>query len=199
MIENVIFDIGKVLVSFEWQKYLQDIGIKGEAYKQIAEHIFEDAWIQMDKEDCDEAETRRRAVEAVPDYPREANLVYDRLYDISAPFDYAFGWLQSVKDRGYKIYLLSNFGRFPFEVLSKKYTFLGLADGRVISYELEEVKPDRAIYDFLLQKYDLNPSQCVFIDDREENVATAQALGMTGIVFASYEQASRQLDVILQG
>lgn len=197
MIKNVIFDIGKVLVSFEWQKYLHDIGIEGEAYRQIAEHIFEDAWIRMDKEACDEAETRRRAVEAVPDYPREANMVYDHLYDISSPFDYAYDWLQSVKDRGYKIYLLSNFGKFPFEVLSPKYTFLELADGRVISYELEEVKPDRAIYDFLLQKYHLNPAQCVFIDDRRENVAAAQELGMTGIVFTGYEQASRQLDRIL--
>ena len=54
-------------------------------------------------------------------------------------------------------------------------------------------KPDRRIYGVLFQKYDIDPKQAVFIDDRRENVDEAIAAGMKGILFESYEQAKEEL------
>ncbi len=197
MIKNVIFDIGKVLVSYEWLAFIKSLGIEGDALTQISENLFGRAWEEMDRCACDKEEMVRRSIEAVPDYPNEIKLIYDNLSGISDPFEYSSKWLQSVKDRGRNVYLLSNFGMFPFETLSKKYDFLKIADGAVISYQVLEVKPERYIYEYLLEKYNLEPSECVFIDDRRENIETAVSLGINGILFTDYEDAAGKLDELL--
>ena len=66
-------------------------------------------------------------------------------------------------------------------------------DGGIISYELGLVKPDDKIYKALMEKYNIVPERAVFIDDREENVQAARALGIKGIIFENYEQARREL------
>lgn len=198
MIKNVIFDIGSVLVSFDWQEFLQKLGITGEAYEVISEHIFNDMWGKLDKCACDESETRKRLLEAAEDYHDEIKLICDNIYDISSPYEYACDWVNDLKQRGYNVYLLSNFGKFQFETLLKKYDFVRLVDGKVISYEIEEVKPDKAIYEHLLEKYSLKPHECVFIDDREENIDTAVRLGINGIVFTTYNETRNMLDEFLK-
>ncbi len=58
---------------------------------------------------------------------------------------------------------------------------------------IHEIKPDRAIFDALAEKYGLNLGECVFIDDREDNVEAAKSYGMQGIVFTGYEDACEKL------
>lgn len=70
-------------------------------------------------------------------------------------------------------------------------------DGGIFSYLVNCVKPDEEIYYKLFEKYDLNPAECVFIDDTPANIETARRLGMQGIVFESYEQSSSELTRIL--
>ena len=53
----------------------------------------------------------------------------------------------------------------------------------MISGEIHKVKPDRAIYDYLLTTYALNPQECIFIDDNPANIAMAESLGITGYLF----------------
>lgn len=198
MIKNIIFDMGKVLVSFEWQDFLQKLGITGEAYDVISRHIFNDMWIKLDKYACNESETRKRFLEAAKDYPDEVKLICDNIYDISSPYEYACDWIRELKKRGYNVYLLTNFGKFQFETLLKKYVFVRLVDGKVVSYEIEEVKPDKAIYEHLLEKYSLKPDECVFIDDREENIEAAVCLGINGIVFTTYDETRNKLEKFLK-
>ena len=62
---------------------------------------------------------------------------------------------------------------------------------------MKMVKPNADIYEHLLREYGLEPEECVFIDDRAENVEAARALGMKGIVFAGYEQACEELKKML--
>ena len=58
---------------------------------------------------------------------------------------------------------------------------------------MKKIKPNADIYEHLLKEYSLCADECVFIDDREENIGTARKLGMKGIVFVSYEQACEEL------
>ena len=51
------------------------------------------------------------------------------------------------------------------------------------------MKPDPEIYRTLLRRYDLKAEECIFIDDTEENVRSAENLGFKGIVFTGYEDA----------
>jgi len=59
------------------------------------------------------------------------------------------------------------------------------------------VKPDPEIYKTLLRRYNLKAEECVFIDDTEENVVSAQKIGLNGIVFTGYEDAVARLDEIV--
>lgn len=198
MIKNVVFDIGIVLVTFRWAELIRELNLGEGACQAISRDIFGDVWGRLDGEDCDEDEYRRIFEETVPQYKAEINKVLDSINDISDPHDYAALWIQSLKDKGYRVYLLSNFGRYPFETLRKKYDFVNLVDGKVISYEVKKMKPDEAIYRELFERYDLNPRECIFVDDRPENIETAQTLGMQGILFTSYEDARVKLEEALR-
>ena len=70
-------------------------------------------------------------------------------------------------------------------------------DGGVFSCHIHAVKPKPAIYEYLLNKYHLKAEESVFFDDREVNVNAANALGIHGIVFSSYEQARDDLEHLI--
>ncbi|XBG91786.1 HAD-IA family hydrolase [Enterococcus cecorum] len=72
-----------------------------------------------------------------------------------------------------------------------------ILDGKVLSYEVEMVKPDVAIYQYLLDKYGLEAQNCVFLDDIKGNIEAAQSLGMQGIQVLSENQALADLKVLL--
>ena len=103
-----------------------------------------------------------------------------------------------LKEQGYKVFLLSNYGKTSFEAARDhgRLSFLPLVDGSVISYEVQIVKPEPGIYHALLEKYDLKAEECVFLDDRADNIEAARALGFLGIVVESYEQAKKELETI---
>jgi putative hydrolase of the HAD superfamily len=94
---------------------------------------------------------------------------------------------------------LSNYPKSIFALHEEKgkFTFIDKIDGKVVSGYEGISKPDAGIYELLMDRYGLKADECVFIDDRPENIEVAKALGMEGIVFESYEQASIELENIV--
>ena len=68
----------------------------------------------------------------------------------------------------------------------------------MFSYMCHAIKPEKEIFENLLNKYDLKAEECVFIDDRAENIEGAERVGFVGIQFKSYEQAKESLDKYLE-
>ena len=100
-------------------------------------------------------------------------------------------WLRSLRPT-YRTGLLSNAWSDLRDILH----YLGLADAfdtMVISAEERLLKPDPAIYRLVLRRLAVQPHQAVFVDDREENIAAAQALGMHAVLFRSTAQALADL------
>lgn len=97
--------------------------------------------------------------------------------------------------RKHQLYILSNFSRSSFELLKQFHQpVLDLFDGHVLSGHVGYAKPDRRIYEHLLDTYNLAAQSCIFIDDEESKVTAACALGMHGIVcdtVPNVEQALR--------
>jgi putative hydrolase of the HAD superfamily len=197
MLDTVIFDLGGVLVDFHPVAGMKEIGFSDEAIDVFKEKIFSGLWEQCDRYPYEDAEIRKLFKKTVPDYEKEVDMLWDNLHPISCTFPYSVGWLKSLKEKGLKIYVLSNFGKRAFEINSEIYPFLEYIDGKVISYELQVVKPEPEIYRTLIERYDINPENAVFIDDREINIEGAVACGLMGIVFESYEQASGELEKML--
>lgn len=196
MIKNIIFDIGDVLVKFRWKELLQDdLGITGEDFERVADATVRDAkmWGEFDRSLLEDEVIIQRCIEKAPEYEKEILSLFAHIKDIVREFPYSEGWVKDLKERGFHIYLLSNYGKTAFEASKDQLGFTSVVDGAVISYQVKKVKPEPEIYEALLNKYSLNPDECVFFDDREENIKAALNFGIHGIVFKNKEQAEQAL------
>lgn len=201
MIKNIIFDIGNVLASFRWKDLFKDLGFIGEAFERIAAATVQHPtmWNEFDRSLMSDEEIITKCIERAPEYEKEIRLLFGKTELLVEEYTYSHEWIKSLKERGYKVYLLSNYGKTSFEAARDKgrLSFLPLVDGGVISYEVQMVKPEQGIYEALLAKYHLKAEECVFLDDRAENVEAAECLGLHGIVFEAYEQAVKELEALL--
>ena len=156
-------------------------------------------WGELDHGIYEEAEILQHFREDNQDHLDAFNLVWDNRGKLVEPYAYAVQWIERLKQAGLKVYLLSNYPREIFALHTECgcFPFLEQVDGKVVSGFVKMVKPNADIYEHLLGEYGLRSEECVFIDDREENVEAARALGMKGIVFESYDQACETLNKLL--
>lgn len=91
--------------------------------------------------------------------------------------DYAETWVRYLKDKGYHVYILSNYATDTLERTEDKLTFLKYVDGAVFSCQVKQIKPEPEIYKTLLGRYHLDPEKSVFLDDRAENCEAARKTG----------------------
>lgn len=200
MIKNVIFDIGNVLVDFRWRALMKELKLSEETQEIFAKTVFGSPWWgELDHGIYEEAEILEHFREDNREHLDEFNLVWDSRGQLVEPYTYALPWIGQLKASGFKVYLLSNYPRDVFALHTECgcFPFLDKVDGKVVSGYVKMVKPDADIYEHLLSEYGLNAAECVFVDDRAENVDTARALGMKGIVFRDYEQARGELEEML--
>lgn len=202
MIKNIIFDIGNVLASFRWKDLFKDLGYTGEKFDRIAAAtvLHPTMWNEFDRSLMSDEEIIAKCVERAPEYEQEIRLIFTKTELLIEEYTYSYNWIMRLKEQGYKVYLLSNYGKTSFEAARDhgRLSFLPVVDGGVISYEVQIVKPEPEIYKKLLEKYNLAAEECVFLDDKAENIEAAQALGFHGIVVESYEQASEALNKIVK-
>lgn len=199
MIKNIIFDIGNVLAAFRWKELLSDLGIRGEVFECVADATVRDEkmWGEFDRSLLSDETIISGCIKKAPQYEKEILSLFANIRDIVSEYPYASTWITNLKQRGYGVYLLSNYGKTAFEATSANMSFLPFVDGRVISYEVKQVKPEPEIYQALLDKYHLVPEECVFLDDRAENIEAAEKLGFHGIVFTSKDAAEKKLEEML--
>ncbi|MBR2669659.1 MAG: HAD family phosphatase [Solobacterium sp.] len=179
-IRNIIFDMGKVLIGFDPEIFMDRAGIFDPADRKIIRREIYDSprWTAMDQGDLDEKEMIRIVKPVLPEHLRNhADYLIGRWFEPIIPVEGMEELVCELKERGYGIYLLSN-----ASVMQKVYwpTILCAKyfDGTVVSADEHVMKPDEKIYTILLERYGLKASECIYIDDREENVSTAGRLGM---------------------
>lgn len=196
MIENIIFDVGNVLVDFDWQTYLKGFGFPQEKYEKIADAVFRSrVWNERDRGLYDEEEYIRQFIAAAPEYAEDIREIMRRSPETIHNFDYSETWVKYLKKQGYHLYILSNYSRYMLDyTIEKEMPFLRYMDGAVFSCEVKEMKPEQAIYRKLLEMYHLDPDRSVFLDDRPENCRGAEAAGIHAIQFKSFKQAAAELE-----
>lgn len=196
MIKNVIFDIGNVLVDFKWRELMEELGLPKALQPEFEKTVFGSHWWgELDHGVLEESEVLEKLREDNKGHLDEFNLIWDNRDKLVKPYPYAVSWIENLKKCGFKVYLLSNYPRDLFSLHTECgcFPFLDKVDGKVVSGFVKMIKPNADIYEHLMKKYGLEPSECVFLDDRAENIEAARALGMKGIVFESYEQANAAL------
>lgn len=199
MIKNIVFDMGMVLVSFNWMEYLEKLNFE----KSMKETMIEKAlgntavWNEHDRGVLSDEEFLEFASREAPEIKEPLRKYMAGVGAIIQEYDYAREWLHSLKVRGYHIYILSNYGAAPFQYAREHFTYFGEADGIVISSEVKMIKPEPGIYRYLLDTYGLIPEETVFLDDRRDNIEAAEKFGINGIVFENYKQGKQALEELL--
>ena len=129
-----------------------------------------------------------------PEYKKEINLFWNHLELAITQFSYTKEWISNMKKEGLHVYILSNYGDWTYQrTKDNALDFLLLTDGDIFSYSVRQVKPDVEIYETLLKKYQLTADECVFIDDRMENIEGAEKAGIHGICFETIGQVKEDL------
>lgn len=196
MIKNIVFDVGKVLVDYTPAQYVKDRGYTPKEQKVILQAIFDSPlWQEMDQG----IHTTREAVEgyirnAPPGYRELIRDAYSQVQDTIHEMPYAGQWVKELKERGYHLYILSNYSEDLYHRTRDKMPFLPYMDGVVFSHQCHLIKPDQEIFRYLCASYGLKPEESVFMDDNAENIRAAEEYGMYAIRFLGYEDAVRKLE-----
>ncbi|MBO0808320.1 MAG: HAD-IA family hydrolase, partial [Actinobacteria bacterium] len=111
-------------------------------------------------------------------------------------FDETVEILAALKAAGVRCYALSNMERETFPLRRRRFAFLEWFDGHVISGIEGVAKPDRKIFQILLERHRLDPGAAVFIDDSPPNVAAARELGLTALPFTSARRLRADLQAL---
>ena len=194
MIKNIIFDIGNVLLDFNPKVYVKS-KVTEEKVEEIYKSIFQSyEWPMLDRGTITEEDAKRNIINRKIENEELINLVFENWYDILIPIQISVKILKKLKQNGYKIYYLSNFHLAAFEHVTKKHDFFGLFDGGVVSYEENLLKPEKEIYEKIVDRYELEPSQTIFIDDTKENVEAAMKSGLKGIILNNPKDLKAQLE-----
>lgn len=198
MIDTIIFDIGRVLLRFEWPEYLSGFSFDDKTYDAVARVVFASPnWNEFDRSAVTDQEVLSLFIREAPEYENEIRMVFENFPSCLKMFPYTLPWLTNLKERGYRLFYLSNYAKTTREKSASELRFLDLMDGGLMSYEIHEVKPDPAIFQALFSRYSIDPKHAVFIDDSPVNRDAARKLGLHTVLFEDYATASEKLDTLL--
>ena len=193
--KNVVFDLGRVV-------FAQDPAKSTAEFKQFFSYVsltpMPQFWTDYDMgvlsfDQVAEELAAYRGVE--PEFAREMITIAIGKQETIRPTEKL---IDELKAAGYKLYVLSNMSREFIDFLRKQKVYENF-DGDVVSCEVGIVKPMPEIYDLLLKRFELNPAETIFIDDRKENVDAAAAKGIATFHFDrnDYEGSCEKLREIL--
>lgn len=193
--KNVVFDLGRVV-------FAQDPAKSTAEFKQFFSYVsltpMPQFWTDYDMgvlsfDQVAEELAAYRGVE--PKFAREMISIAIGKQETIRPTEKL---IDELKAAGYKLYVLSNMSREFIDFLRKQKVYKNF-DGDVVSCEVGIVKPMPEIYDLLIERFDLDPAETIFIDDRKENVDAAAAKGIATFHFDrnDYEGSCERLREIL--
>jgi len=110
--------------------------------------------------------------------------------ELTGLVDYA----RELKEK-YNVFILSNTDEIHFTCIWEDYLELHFLEGNLmLSYELDSVKPQKEIYERALKMFDLKPEDCLFIDDKPENIQGAREFGIAGILYTNFEDTKKDIN-----
>lgn len=200
MIKNIVFDMGMVLVNFDWPAYLKSLPLPEEIKVTMVEKALGNTavWNEHDRGVLSDEEFIEFASKEAPEIKEGLRMYMQGVGAIIEEYDYSKEWLHTLRERGYQIYILSNYGATPFLYAREHFSYFGEAHGIVVSSDVKMIKPEPGIYQYLLDTYGLKPEETVFLDDRQDNIDMARSFGIHGIVFRNFEQGNAELEELLK-
>jgi 2-haloacid dehalogenase len=186
-IETIIFDLGGVLVDWNPEYvYLNEFNGDRKKMQWFFDNICTSSWNEEQDGGYPMADATEERINLFPKYKKLIKMFYGRWEEmLKGEIRETVEILHKLKRKKYKLIALTNWSAETFPVAVKKFKFLKLFDGIVVSGKVKMLKPFPEIYNYTLKKYGLIANKSIFIDDRISNVDGAIKCGINGIQFVS--------------
>ena len=177
-----LFDLGGVFFDWDPNHFYKNVFENIEEREFFLAEVCNDQWNVQQDAGRSIAEAELELIPKFPHYEKEIKMYYkNHRKMIRGVFEESVDILKKLKDKNYDCYVLSNWSAETFAGMIDDYTFLKLFDGLLISGEDKLIKPDHAIYQLARDRFNLNPEETVFIDDKLENIQAAQEMNFKTI------------------
>ena len=182
-ITAVVFDLGNVVLRWDVEGILESLHLDEVQTDKLRKHLFGDrVWLDMDsgllseaaaiEKVCTQSRLSKTAVEQALLAAKESLVPYNKTIEL----------MQEICDAGIPIYCLSNMSSETYAHI-KGYDFFKKFSGIIISGNEGGMKPESRIFRMLLERFDLDPSEILFIDDSLPNIVKARELGINSFHF----------------
>lgn len=189
MIKNIIFDYGGVLLDWNphylYDPYFGDV----DKAEWFLTNICTYEWNAQHDNGKRIAEGTAELIEQHPEWEKEIRMYYDDFMKMmGGQIPGMEDFVKELKANGYHVFGLSNWSEETFALVRHVYQILDLMEDMVISGIERVMKPDHRIFELSLERFGIEASETVFIDDNINNVRAACEVGIQGIHFQSRER-----------
>lgn len=187
MFKNVIFDFGNVLVEFSEKHITAPYISKEKADKFNAVFFDRLYWDRLDDGSLDDEQFKKLICSRLPENLHGAAAEAFDNWHMNLPYiDGMFELVSDLKAQGVKLLLLSNISvgfaeKYAENPMLKK--LFGMFDGLTFSGPIHITKPSKEIFKYITEKFDVDPADCVFVDDSPKNIDGAERTGIKGLLF----------------
>ena len=181
MIRNFIFDIGNVIIPFDFSIALR--ALQAQCQKPILELLEQVDPIKADYE-CGrmgraEFIAKTTAILGFEGTPEDFTKAWQEIFVENPPMN---ALVETLKPH-YPLYLLSNTSDLHADYFEATYPIFKRFNGAVYSHIVCCSKPDRVIYEIAAKQFGIDPKETVFIDDLPANIASAREVGYHAIQY----------------
>jgi 2-haloacid dehalogenase len=194
-IDAVVFDLGGVLLDWDPRHLYRKLFDDEEAMERFLGELCTIEWhAQHDRgvpaeQSCAELAARH------PEYAELIHAWHERTEEmIAGTIDDSVEILRELKEAGVRCYALTNMEAETYPLRAERYEFMRWFDGTVVSAHEGVIKPEREIFECLLERYELDPERTLMIDDAQRNVEAAERLGMKAVHFSTPPRLRSVLD-----
>lgn len=194
-INTVVFDLGGVLIDWNPDYVYQHIFPEEKERKWFYQNICTSDWNEEQDAGRSLKEGTELLVKNFPEHEVNIRAYYERWQEmLGGPIPGTVEILRYLKDKTEtKLYALTNWSHETFPVALEKYDFLHWFDGRIVSGEEKTRKPFAIIYQRLIERFNIDPTSAIYVDDNLRNLVPAKELGFITIHFQSPKQFEQEL------
>ncbi|WP_166975244.1 HAD family hydrolase [Brevibacterium atlanticum] len=191
---TVVFDLGNVLIGWDQTGPLAD-RMSAEQWRAFAEEADFAALNTASDSGVPVAEVIARAAAVDERHGEIVSRYYERFEDsLTGPIEGMAEVVAELKDSGARLLGLSNWAAETFHHAPAVAPAIDELEDVIVSGREKLIKPDPAIFELLLERFDLDPAKTLFVDDLPANIEAARQLGFIGHVFTDAQSLRRELE-----
>lgn len=197
-IKNTVFDLGAVLLHWHPEEIASRHTPEPSIQQNLLDNIFyHQDWKRLDQGIIDEQQAIRCFADNTGLPLSEMAQLMSSIKDSLLAKEDTVELMMELKQRGHRLFCLSNICTGIFDFVAQRYDFFDAFEDVIVSAQVNMIKPDPEIFKYMLECFNIQPQETLFIDDLPANVVSARALGIHGIQFTNIEDCRQAIQHIL--